>query len=510
MISTRFLKSAKVLVWLILLIFYSFVLLRPINLVTADLGRHIKNGELVWQTLGILKTNFYSYTYPDFSFVNHHWLSGVIFYFIWLLAGFVGLEIFFWLISLITFSIFFYLGARKSSATVLLALGLACLPLLAIRTEIRPEMFSYLFFAVSLLFWTKFKEGRLTFKKLCLILLALQVLWVNLHILFILGPIIAAIFALADLIRKGWRNSLVKKQWLLVPAIGLISLLNPSGIRGMFLPATIWRNYGYRILENQTIWFLDKVLPQPSLTLFKILFLIWLLSFLSAVVIKRRLSWANLLLSVVIWLLAWGQFKNLALFSFCLLALAAQNLETVLSHFRSDRLVVKSTVVTIAAVLLFTFGQVGTYFNSIGFGLYEKNQSAANFFKDQNIQGPIFNNYDIGGYLIFYLWPKKVFVDNRPEAYPASFFQNVYIPMQEQEAVWQEQSRQYNFNAIVFGYRDRTPWAQNFLGQRLSDSSWAPVWADQWVLILLRRNELNQSIIDRFEIPKSAFNFKAN
>ena len=227
-------------------------------------------------------------------------------------------------------------------------------------------------------------------------------------------------------------------------------------------------------------------------------------------VIKRRLSWANLLLSVVIWLLAWGQFKNLALFSFCLLALAAQNLETVLSHFRSDRLVVKSTVVTIAAVLLFTFGQVGTYFNSIGFGLYEKNQSAANFFKDQNIQGPIFNNYNIGGYLIFYLWPKKVFVDNRPEAYPASFFQNVYIPMQEQEAVWQEQSRQYNFNAIVFGYRDRTPWAQNFLGQRLSDSSWAPVWADQWVLILLRRNELNQSIIDRFEIPKSAFNFKAN
>ena len=121
MISTRFLKSAKVLVWLILLIFYSFVLLRPINLVTADLGRHIKNGELVWQTLGILKTNFYSYTYPDFSFVNHHWLSGVIFYFIWLLAGFVGLEIFFWLISLITFSIVLlsYFNLRRTDSAIL-------------------------------------------------------------------------------------------------------------------------------------------------------------------------------------------------------------------------------------------------------------------------------------------------------------------------------------------------------------------------------------------------------
>jgi len=41
------------------------------------LGRHIKNGELVLNgDFGILKSNFYSYTEPDFPVINHHWGGG--------------------------------------------------------------------------------------------------------------------------------------------------------------------------------------------------------------------------------------------------------------------------------------------------------------------------------------------------------------------------------------------------------------------------------------------------
>jgi hypothetical protein len=55
----------------------------------------------------------------------------------------------------------------------------------------------------------------------------------------------------------------------------------------------------------------------------------------------------------------------------------------------------------------------------------------------KNLKGPIFNNFDIGSYLIFRLYNKslpagrQVFVDGRPEAYPASFFQITYILMQQ-------------------------------------------------------------------------------
>ena len=150
-------------------------------------------------------------------------------------------------------------------------------------------------------------------------------------------------------------------------------------------------------------------------------------------------------------------------------------------------------------------------------------EDAANFFKAQNLQGPIFNNYDNGGYLVFslntneqgYIGPVhmslKPFVDNRPEAYPVSFFQNIYIPAQEDNAQWQQLDSQYHFNSIFFYYGDATPWGQEFLVSRVQDPNWAPVYADSYNIIFLRRdNPANAAVIKQFEIPKSRFGISAN
>jgi hypothetical protein len=116
------------------------------------------------------------------------------------------------------------------------------------------------------------------------------------------------------------------------------------------------------------------------------------------------------------------------------------------------------------------------------------------------------NNYDIGGYLIYNLYPKeKVFTDNRPEAYPASFFNDVYIPLQENKDIFNGQDNKYHFNAIFFSHRDATPWGQKFLIERISDPQWAPVYADRYAIIFLKRNSLNRSIIARFEVPRNFF-----
>jgi hypothetical protein len=132
--------------------------------------------------------------------------------------------------------------------------------------------------------------------------------------------------------------------------------------------------------------------------------------------------------------------------------------------------------------------------------------SSAEFFKREKISGPIFNNYDIGSYLIFYLFPEeKVFVDNRPEAYPTSFLKDVYIPIQESDDEFRDYSQRYNFNAIFFSHRDLTPWAQNFLLKRIDDPLWAPVFADNYTIIFLKRNELNKTLIEKYEIPKNFF-----
>ena len=121
--------------------------------------------------------------------------------------------------------------------------------------------------------------------------------------------------------------------------------------------------------------------------------------------------------------------------------------------------------------------------------------------------GPIFNDYDIGGYLLFHLFPKeKVFIDNRPEVYPADFFEKTYIPMQEDETIWEENQQKYGFNAIFFSINDATPWAQKFLIERVKDNEWAPVFVDNYAIIFVKRTEANKGIIEKFEIPKEKFN----
>ncbi|MFN3966652.1 MAG: hypothetical protein ACK4JE_03010, partial [Endomicrobiia bacterium] len=134
---------------LILLSWYSFFLIQKINLTTADLGRHIKNGEMVLSgNFDVLRTNFYSYTNSTFPINNHHWLSGVIFFLIYKFFGFSGAHLFFIILSLLTFCIFFYVSERESGSATAGILSFLIIPLIAKRTEVRPEVFSYLFAGV--------------------------------------------------------------------------------------------------------------------------------------------------------------------------------------------------------------------------------------------------------------------------------------------------------------------------------------------------------------------------
>ena len=80
--------------------------------------------------------------------------------------------------------------------------------------------------------------------------------------------------------------------------------------------------------------------------------------------------------------------------------------------------------------------------------------------------------------------------------------------MQQDNNVWLEKDKLYNFNTIFFAYHDATPWAQKFLIERVVDDDWAPVFADDYAIIFLKRNDLNQSIIEKYEIPRNMFGIR--
>ena len=73
-------------------------------------------------------------------FVNHHWLGGVIFYLVYALAGFVGLNLFFTAVSLMAFFLFFYVAKEEVGYKLAVPVAFFMTPLIAERVEIRPEI----------------------------------------------------------------------------------------------------------------------------------------------------------------------------------------------------------------------------------------------------------------------------------------------------------------------------------------------------------------------------------
>ncbi len=140
----------------LILVFYGSLLFHKINLPTDDLGRHLENGKIIWQTRSVSETNFYSYTEPDFPFLNHHWLSGVIFYGLFNLIGFPGLVIFKILLLLSAFGLIFAVAVRRGNFWLAALFSISAIFVLSERTDLRPEIVSYFFTALFFYFLFSF------------------------------------------------------------------------------------------------------------------------------------------------------------------------------------------------------------------------------------------------------------------------------------------------------------------------------------------------------------------
>ncbi len=504
--------AALILLCLSLFLLYGYFLAHKIDLTTADLGRHIKNGEMLLQDSSVLSENLYSYTHPDFKWVNHHWASGVLAYAAWKLFGFVGIQVIFILLSFATLAVFLFSGKSYAGWGIAGLLTLATISLLGERTEVRPEVISYLFAGLFFLLLCRYRDSPdIRNSKLIWLLPLIEILWVNTHVYFLLGPLIIGAFLLESLLVRRVVFFRILSVFL---GVLFAMLINSFGVRAVTAAATIFQNYGYRLAENQPVWFMEKLMPEPNFLVFKLLFLLLLLSFIGAAIRNwRAVRLSNLFVGAGMSIMAWFAIRNLALFGLFFIPVAAANARIIFGNQTRNHTLISVAAFCAAVVcIIFTLFGIPRYFpywREFGLGLETGNSRSIEFLFEQKIQGPIFNNYDIGGYLIFYLFPKeKVFVDNRPEAYPVAFFTDLYIPMQEKEEKWREALSRYDFNVIVFAYHDATPWAQQFLTTRIKDAEWAPVFVDGRVLVLLRRTEKNEETIRQFELPRSVFNIK--
>jgi len=383
---------------------------------------------------------------------------------------------------------------------------------LATRIEIRPESFGFLLLTIYLLIISKIQHTKKITLKQILLILALQIIWTNLHISFVFGLFVFGLFALAELaINKSLTKKASQKLVVLVVLLGLTALINPNIIQGALNPFTIFQDYGYKVYENQNLWFLRNYYHGPIIPLYYLvaaISVILLFVFPEVAIFDKALAVTGIFLG-------WSALRNIpifVIFTFPFLASALKQLTLeVKAHITIEKpRITKFLIITIPLVLFWLTLSTNPYFkrpvNGFRFGLLAQQQETLDFLKKIPTEAKIFNNYDVGSALIFALYPQnKVFVDNRPEAYSTSFFQDLYIPAQSSDTVWTKAEQKFAFDFIIFGHRDITPWAQIFIKNRLRDTNWKIIYIDDFILVFAKNTPANKNLIEQYaiEVPLS-------
>ena len=118
--------------------------------------------------------------------------------------------------------------------------------------------------------------------------------------------------------------------------------------------------------------------------------------------------------------------------------------------------------------------------------------AATQFIEDNNIRGNMFNDYGLGGWLIWRLGPdRKVFIDGRTHFYGQDFFHmNHAFEAAPSPGTWRELQNKYDFRYAVLN--PRSPTQRNVFFVILdSGPDWKIVFWDQRAIVLLRDMEPN-------------------
>ena len=225
------------------------------ELYDADIWWHLKSGQWVWAQGKFPSFDPFTFTSADRPWIDMHWLFQLSLAAAFAAGGIRGMIL---LASAVCAAVLYVgLSARESHWPFWLvaACWLAAFVAISQRVAPRPELFSLLWIAVYLAVLLRADQTP----KVVWVLPAVQVLWVNMHGLFVLGPLILGAYwtdLLAGLI---WRNgsdsasihvstprqaSFDQGRWWwhvvgATVAVGVACMVNPYGLRGVLFPLEI-------------------------------------------------------------------------------------------------------------------------------------------------------------------------------------------------------------------------------------------------------------------------------
>ena len=317
----------------------------------------------------------------------------------------------------------------------------------------------------------------------------MQLFWVNLHNYFVFSFLIAGAFAVEAYLNKDKETA--KKLLLLIGILFAISFINPNGYKTLVVPLNVVRErYAIKPDENNPL----RLNSFENCLLFGF-FVSGVLSFFLKFFSKNKfkdISYQFLL--IIFSLFSLVMSRMIPLFGIILyfnVVLYMGALPKKLGEY------VKNTAPFLLVLSLLVMLPLKKDF---GIGLMPNVEDAGHFYVDNNIQGPLFNDYNVGSYLIYYISDfQKVYTDNRPEAYSLEFYRDNYLPLIDgNTANWNALDAKFKFNVIVINADTSM---KKFVLTRLLDTNWTLVFADNYAYIFLKNNDQNRALIEKYRQP---------
>jgi len=206
----------------------------------GDFALHVRLGELMAQTGGLLPTDPTSVTGARTPLIAHEWGAQLLFgalYGAWGLAGPVLLSAFLYASCFFTLGV----GLRRMGARPWTVLAVLSFPLLLSQAHLlaRPHLISWMLGVLWYLLLEHYRRGHLPYRTWLCTSVVLASVWANLHGGFLLAPLLCTLFAagavLESRLAKPEQAHVARRQalqlGLALPAVVVATALNPFGFQ---------------------------------------------------------------------------------------------------------------------------------------------------------------------------------------------------------------------------------------------------------------------------------------
>jgi len=429
------------------LLFLGLFAMSARNVSDPDVWWHLKTGEYIAQHRSVPRTDPFSYTRAGAPWVAHEWLTDLLLFQIQRTIGFAGLILIF---AAILCAAFFLLYLRCGPAPYVAGIATLCAAWATTPIwGVRPQVLSFLLTSLWLLILERSDRNP----KLLWWTVPLTLLWVNLHAGFALGLGLSALFLAGALLERFLGHATPNPPWLMSASILFLDLLlvplNPNGTRLFSYPI---ETLGSTTMQNYIVEWASPNFHRLEYWPFLIIILATF----------ATLSWSRIPVRprdlLVLLVSLYAGLVSIRLMPFFIL-IAVPIISRRLGIWpktahQSGRPVYTFRVYLNAAILVAMSVFAGAHVARV---IQRQPQAEADQFPLRAVSflqahppaGPIFNDYDWGGYLIWKLFPSTpVFIDGRADLYGSQLFHD-FADAYQLKGPWRQILQRWHIETVI-------------------------------------------------------------